>query len=594
MAMELIWFACAAAVILLPGIWLARGCLLGENLVERVATGASLGIALAVYLASAASHVDLRGFYILWPAVAIVSAIVCLRSLRKRSENSDAAAQVWVGLILAAVGVIQYAIALPRELPAGFLDPRFHLILARQIQLTHHAIDRWPFAGVGLNYPIGSHVLVSVMSDFSGLPVHTVFKDLIPLLDVLTTAQIYVLARRVSGQSIVGVYSAAIYGLWAWDGGIDYFRWGGLPNQLGMLMFIAMLSIWLGRKSYARIGAMWVCCAAMILVHHHVMVVGGVILLLLIVWQMVAGKAWKDLAGACLGGVVIDLFFVVPYLMKASSFHSTGILSTGEPALSVSSIPKSLGYAISVVGLIGITLCIAKRIPRHPLLMVAPVALLVMYVCGEYVIPMIVGSGETGAFLTPSRFLSDLNYFLAIFAGCAVWFFQSRLRFATAIALIVLLFGALLDWQNWVDMAVRLYEPPKGFMAACTWIGENTPDSTVVVDPDNWTSTWTTYLCWRQGAVVPMPISEPVADYHRAAAWIPDVLSGQRKPEPADLVIVAIQDSRSYTGGPILWSDGSGYAVVQEWPTTTSSSSGADTPGPKPPGLQPNSGPTSR
>jgi len=141
------------------------------------------------------------------------------------------------------VGVTRFAIALPLVLPPGTLDPTFHLVLARQIQISHHAIDHWPFAGIPLNYPTGSHVLVVVLSALAGLPLHTTFKDFIPLLGVLTTGQIYVFARRVTASPLTALYSAAIYGLWAWYGSIDYFRWGGLPNELAMLLFLAMLSI---------------------------------------------------------------------------------------------------------------------------------------------------------------------------------------------------------------------------------------------------------------------------------------------------------------------------------------------------------------
>jgi hypothetical protein len=594
MAMELIRFAGAMVVLLLPGIWVARAFRLGENFLERVAVGSSVGIALAVYLASVVSHVDLRGFYFLWGLVAISAGIFWVRALRARAENGDVAAQVWVGLVLVAVGVIQFAIALPRELPAGFLDPRFHLILAREIQLSHHAIDRWPFIDVGLNYPIGSHILLAVISGISGLPVDAVFRLLIPLLNVLTTAQVFVLARRVWGRPMAGVFSAAIYGLWAWDGGIDYFRWGGLPNQMGMLLLIAMLAIWLGDASRVKVGAMSICCAGMILVHHHVMVVAAVILFGLIAWQMLARKAWKELSIACLAAVVLDLFFLVPFGMKAGSFHSTGMLRLGEPVEAVSAIPKGLGYAITVVGVIGIVLGVMKRISRHSLLIVPVVALVVMYICGEYIIPAIVGIGERGTFFTPSRFLADLNYFLAVIAGGAVWYFQTRVRAAPAIVLIFVLGAALFDWNNWVDMVVRLYDPPTGFLAACEWVQEHTPENAIVNDPQSWMATWTTYLCWRQGSVVPLPISEPAANYHPAATWIPDLLAGKRSPEPADLTIVAIEDLRSYTGGPILWSDGSGYLVVQEWPTTTSSSSGVDMPGQKLPGLGQSSGPALR
>jgi hypothetical protein len=570
MAMELVRFLGGVLVLLVPGIWLARGLSLGQNFLERCATGCSLGLAFGVIVGSIVGHFDLRAFGFVWGAVALVCFGIGVKSLGRKAAGGDVATQIWMALVLLLVGVIQFAIALPHVLPPSSFDPRFHLILARQIQLTHHVIDRWPFIGIGLNYPTGSHVLVAVLSNISGLAVHTVFKDLIPLLEVLTTAQIYVLARRVSGDARLGLYSAAIYGLWAWDGSIDYFRWGGLPNQLGMLLFIAMLSEWsggeirLGRK--AKIFVMAVCCAGMILVHHHVMVVAAIILAVIIWWRIVRGEEWKSLAIAGVGAMVIDGFFLAKYLGRVGGFGSTGILTGGEPASALTAIPRGLGYTLTVFAVIGILLCVLKKTPRYAVVIIASAALVVMFVLGEYLIPGIVGRYRpmVGTFFTPSRFLADLNYFLPIFAASALLFVQRKLGGSAVLALGVLVIAPLGDWSNWRGMG-DLFEPSAPFREACEWIQKNTPADAIVDDSDPWTHTWTTYLCWRAGSVVPIPISEP-ADYESVGARIADILSGRRAPDSADMEIVAIEGLDSYTGQPILWSDKSGLLVVREWP----------------------------
>ena len=599
MAIELIRFLSAALILLVPGIWLARGLSLGQNFLERCATGCSLGLALAAIVGSIVGHFDLRAFAFVWAAVALLCFGVWLKGLRRKVAGGELATQIWMALVLLAVGLIQFAIALPRVLPAGFFDPRFHLILARQIQLTHHVIDRWPFVGIGLNYPTGSHVLIVLLSNISGLAVHTVFKDMIPLLGVLTTAQIYVLARRISGDSRLGLCSAGIYGLWAWDGSLDYFRWGGLPNQLAMLLFIAMLSEWPGAGfragRHAQIFVMAVCCAGVILVHHHVMVVTAIILAAMIGWRMARGEEWKSLAIAGLGAVIIDAFFLVKYVGRIRGFGSTGIFDSGEPGLPLASIPKTLGYVLTGFAVVGILLCVLKKTPRYGVVIVASSALVVMFVLGEYLIPVIVGQYRpmAGTFFTPSRFLADLNYFLPIFAASSLLCLQRRLRGAAILPFIVVLIGPLTDWANWRGMG-NLFEPPRPFLAACQWIGEHTPPNAIVDDSDGWTRTWTTYLCWREGSVVPMPISEPLADYHGAAGRIANLLAGKPEPDLANREIVAIVSRDSYTGQPILWSDASGVLVVQEWPITTSSSSEVGMPARKLPGRAPGSGAASR
>ncbi|MGD0388293.1 MAG: hypothetical protein ABSC42_04990 [Tepidisphaeraceae bacterium] len=587
--MELVRFLGGALILLVPGICLARALSLGQNVLERCAVGSSLGLAMAVYLASAVSHVDLRWFYPIWGVLAVVCIAWRLKLPGKESNNGEVAAQIWMVLVLLAVGVSRFAIALPLVLPPGSLDPTFHLILARQIQISHHAIDHWPFAGIPLNYPTGSHGLVVVLSGLAGLPLHTTFKDLIPLLGVLTTAQIYVFARRVTDSPLTALYSAAIYGLWAWYGSIDYFRWGGLPNELAMLLFLTMLSI--DAASRPATIAMAVCFASMVLVHHHVMVVASVILLFIVVWQMRAKKPWRLLAAAAVGGTVLDAFFLVPYALHFSTFRSTGMVAGGEDILPLVRLPGEFGYALVAGAIFGIALCLARKVRCHPIMAIASISLAVMFVIGEDVVPMVLGAMHRTAFtfFTPSRFLADLNYFLPIFAAGAVSYVQRQYRARSWVCLMFLMVAMAADGPQWMAM-VTLSDPPAWFPQACDWIRRNTPPDTIVYNKD----AWATYLCWRKTALVALPVSEPLLDYHPEAERIGRILSGQIAPDSPDMIIVAMRPAHSYNAQPVLWHDEFGDAVILEWPITTSSSSAAVTPARRPPGPHPGSGPTSR
>jgi hypothetical protein len=592
MAMELIRFLGGALILMLPGVLAARVLSLGSNLFERSANGCSLGLAAAVYLASLLSHFDLRWSYPAWAAVGLISVVVWALSLRRQSPTGERGAQIWMLVILAFVAVTRFAFAIPHELPAGSFDPRFHLILARQIQLTHHAIDRWPFIGIGLDYPTGSHVLLVTWSNITGLPLYSVFKDLIPLLGVLTTAQLYVLARRMADAPAPALSAAAIYGLWTWYGSIDYYRWGGLPNELAMLLFIAMLSLCLAPRSGATTSAIAVTCAAMILVHHHVMVTAAIILALILVWEIYHGGSWRPILFAGLGAIVLDAFFIVPYLLRIGSLHSTRVLAS-EQRIPLIDIPGSLGWVITGFATAGIILLLAKKTRIHPWVILASLALLVMYFLGEYVIPAILGTLQKDVtFFTPSRFLADLNYFLPILAASALLCLRQHLRLSPAIVVVILALAPVADWKKWSALA-NLYYPPPQFVDACRWIGQNTPPNTIVYDPDPWSQTWTTYLCWRQGGLVPVPISEPAATYFPASNRIPAIVSGQIPPDSPDMNIVEICDVRSYTGQPILWQGLPDLLVVQLWPNSTSSSSEAVTPAPKLPGPPPASAPAS-
>ena len=383
---------------------------------------------MAVFVTSVLSHVDLRAFYPVWAIIGLTCLVIWMKSPHRSPSTADSSVQIWMVLVLLLVGISRFAIALPRVLPAGPLDPTFQLILSKQIQLTHHAIDHWPFANIPLNYPTGSNVLVVVLSGLSGLPLHTVFKNLIPLLGVLTTAQMYVFARRMTDNSLTALYSAAIYGLWAWFGSIDYFRWGGLPNELAMLLFITMLSI--GGSSRGSISAMTICFAATVLVHHHVMVVSSIILFLIILWQWFHDKPWRPLAIAVAAGFLLDAFFLLPYALHLGNFRSTGMVMGGEDLLPLLGQPQQFGYALACVAAVGVVLCIARLIPCPPVVGIASFALLGMFVIGEDIIPLTLCAlhRTSFTFFTPSRFLTDLNYFLPIFAAGAILYLQRRIR----------------------------------------------------------------------------------------------------------------------------------------------------------------------
>jgi hypothetical protein len=567
MAMELIRFLAGILLVLIPGICLARFFSLGNNLLERCTNGSSIGLGLAVYLASAASHIDLRLFYPLWACIGVIAIGACIKSFSRRAASIDSAAQIWMLVVLSFVALTRFALALPQVLPPGGLDPTFHLLLIKKIQLSHHSIDDWlPFADMKLNYPTGSHVLVVVLAAFSGLPLHTAFKDLIPFLGILTTAQIYVFARRAVGNPSISLYSAAAYGMWAWSGSIDYFRWGGLPNELAMLLFMAMLSLWLDRPKLAGLASMAVLFASTILVHHHVMVVSGAILALLVLWQMFrdrAGASWKSLAYPAVAAILLNAFFIIHYAMRLGSFHSTGMVATGENPLPLLGLPRGFGYALSFFALLGIGLCALHRLRCPPIVAIPSLALAVMFIAGEYLFPITLRAMHKDAFtfFTPSRFLSDLNYFLPIFAGMAIWFIRQRLQVPVWITMLLVFAASLVDWNQWKLNAELVSLPPQ-FLQACDWIQHNTPPSTIVDNPENWSS----YLCWRRSTGTQFPVSEPAMSFQSAATHIAQIELGNIPPDTPEMMIVKIRGEPPNSSEPILWRDPSGLAVIREWP----------------------------
>jgi hypothetical protein len=566
MTIELLRFVGGALVLMIPGVLLAAQLCKGDRL-QRWTCGACLGLALAVFIASAVSLFDLRWFYPAWIVVAAIAAIRFRKQTSPRGiafENSlacdphpnpppeymgrgkegglmpisdcpETSPPVDRGLIvvLLIVAVSRYAIALPQTLPKGW-DPTFHMILAGKIQRSQHAISDWtPFEPVTLNYPTGSHTLLVVLSDLSGLPLQTVFKDLIPLLGVLTAAQISVLARRLTADAAAGCFAALAYGMWANAGSIGYYDWGGLPNELAMLLFLSMLCVWLDDAPQRRaIAAMAVFYAATILVHHHVMLVSAALLPVIVAcspWR----AAGRKLAIAVLIAVVLDAFFLIPYAAKAATLASTKVLHHGESPVDLLDVLWSMGIVYILAAAAGIVIW------RRSVILAAIVLTLIgMYAACEYGWPAWLaahGQARSTAF-TPSRFVGDLNSFLAVYAEAAVAWIQRKLRWPTTAMIAIMLAAAVSQIGLWRSMARGAGVSPD-FVEACQWVQDHTPPDCAVISREN----WATYLTWRRTGSTPMPDSEPVQSAH----------SQFMAPE-----IVTIIDASANPGWPVFWKAG--------------------------------------
>src|SRR5277367_2417605 len=76
---ELLRFLGGTLILLIPGICLARILSLGKSRLEILTTGSTLGLAIAVYLASALSHLDLRAFYPAWTILALICIAIWIK-----------------------------------------------------------------------------------------------------------------------------------------------------------------------------------------------------------------------------------------------------------------------------------------------------------------------------------------------------------------------------------------------------------------------------------------------------------------------------------------------------------------------------------
>jgi len=561
--LELLRFLGAAAILITPGVLFAHWLSLGRCKLERFTHGSCLGLALAVYLSTAISDLDLRFFYPVWAAVGLLSVALCFRK-RKVDLAPQSTSDQWALLVLLLVAVAQYGVALPQIVPNGGDPPAGHLIIAEKIQMAQHAASDWlPFADAPINYPPGSYTLIAVLATVSRLPVFTAFKDLMPLLGVLSAAQVCLFTRRVTGNPIAATYAAIAYAAWAPLGGIVFYTSGGLPVQLAMLLFLAMLSAWLEDTSRSsRLAAASILYSGVILAHHHTQVASGIVLISIIGCLLLMRKFRRDaqlLALAMMIAIVLDSFFLIPYFAKIPELLQTNALHN-EWQRTVEQILKSFGEIYLVAAVIG---AISWARPRcHPALISSCTSLVVVFILCEFVLPLWLSTPghHRKAPLSPLEFLNDLTFFAAAYVGLAVALLQKHYRIPTAGAIVGMLLVGLSQYNLW-RIAAQPPDVTPDYLAACRWIRANTSPDSVVAG-----NIWAPYLSWRRAPLFPLPDSELTRRGDEMTRHIAAILAGKSPPDSPNMKLVRIVEGPDTSGRPVLWRSPGDLRVVQDWP----------------------------
>ena len=559
---ELTCFLGAMGVLALPGVLaidLLRPC---GSVAERWILGTATGWAAAAYLAFGLSHVRLSLFLPVW---LVLASLVVILHLRRRARpplvaRLDATRGV-LAAVLTVCALSRFGVSMLDELPPGW-DSAFHLILAKKLALTDRIIVDWrPFEDISLNYPLGSHGLVAVVSALAHIPLHAAFKLLIPAFGVLTAGLVFLFAANVSGRDDVAAYAALAYGWWALYGSIDYYRWGGLPNAIAMAFLTAALAAIarpLGGRSPAPLVALLL--AATVLTHHHVMIVAGCLLVVLGAFSLsraerrpIAVAVASGLGGAAL----LASFYLIPYAAKAETIGATGVLRFDEVLFTPWMVISSVGVVFFLAASAGAWL--VRRTSGLFLLHVVAGTLLVLFVLCEYVYRgvshALYGTGYVA--FTPSRFLTDLVYPASVYAGFAVA--RARERWSVP-DWGILAAGCALALTNLSGWTARDAKVDPRLFRAFAWIESHTPTDALVLN----TSPWAPYGTWRRCAATPIPVSEPPREATPKARLFKALARGVVPDEARNATIVQVIDvTREPPYWPTLWSDGAGLAVVE-------------------------------
>jgi hypothetical protein len=557
------------ALLSIPGIFIWRAVFPEHDLADLLTWGATAGLALAVLVAFYVSLVRLSLFWPLWMGVLAVSLLLArVRSSRRQPPAPDRT-WYWLALLLAIVAVSRFLPTFFQAIPPGF-DPSLHLLLAKKMLLADKLIyDLTPFESISLNYPLGSHLLVVVLSRLTSISLHRVYQLLIPALGVITTAQVYGLARRVFRSSEIALYAALAYGMWAFLGSIGYYAWGGLPNELGMVFLIAAIAILAESTCDLRCAAaIAVFLAAVFLTHHQVTLVAAITM------GVAAGHLLLSPAGADpgqraklralvmggVGSVGLASAFLLPEVVKLRQIGETDALRF-QSAHSFLLLIAGMGVIFLAFASCGVVLACRRDTERRTgMLLAMSVALFAAYLlCGPiYQTYSLHRWGEERTALEPSRFLTDLVYLLSVFAGYAMYRLAKRYRVAPGTAFALGLLLSLTNIPMWRDNFVADRDPDRWL--AYTWIQQHTPPDAVVLTSDQWAP----YATWRQTLLTPVTASDVRAGENNARRAAAALSAGH--PPAVGTAIAVIAPGGKWNRGSVIWKSPSGWTVVQQWP----------------------------
>ena len=469
---------------------------------SRFVLRVSFGYAFGAVLLAACAQIHLGVFLAAYAALTAVGALRARGMALPRWSPEFRILLVLVGAYLVIRGVP----VVVNELPIGW-DTYFHLLFADRIAQTHQAIHDWlPYEDIPLNYPIGPHLILGLISWIAGIPAHFPFKVAIVWFTALTGVQLYALfATASSGNRRLALYGAAAYLFTADFGSFGYALWGGLPNLMGMAMFLALLALLAEDEGgWRETAAFAVFFVGVSILHHHCMVTAGIVLLWIfaLVPRLRRRIAWGLAASAVLGAP-----YYCGYLARVGSLSATGIAGFNEPAMSVRDIAGSLSPIFFFACVFGALIFWRRRreYAVRPPLLASLTGFLLCFVVGDYLIRLggVILYHKQLAPFTPSRFLTDAVMLLAFFAGVFYAALESWLALSLRQTLAVALAGFVFLLPIYRESFREDVSPP--LRQAYEWIRNHSrPDAWVLDGADIHAS----YLTGRASSGVPIPTSE--------------------------------------------------------------------------------------
>ena len=575
------------------------------NLIQRLSVGFVAGVAMTIlwgYLLAAAGYLDRWPYAYALSFIAPVTVVLLSRFAARKSRKGLATPlaeepfpflsqelgepkersfmtgrRLWLGLAVLAVAVTYGIPTFSTDKPWGW-DPAFHSILAQKILNSHTLSRDWlPFEKIALHYSQGSHVLIAILSAWSGQGVHQTFQVLHLVIQVMAAIFVYLLAESIFLEWRAALLAMMIYALLGnWGTFFSYYQWGGLPTELGSLFFLAL--VYLSMTGKGRIGVVLgvIFLGSILLVHHLSFLISAAIVGF---YLLVHVKHWREdpVSIRFLKISVVTLvtfsFSFFSHLSMLGRVEGTDALQFyEEPMITALDMPMKLGYVIFFSGIAGLILSFRRIKGTEQRFLLCWVTALFLCFCSlDYVYRFlaVLFLGKDVTAFTPSRFLTVMSYPLAIYSG---YFFHNLIRYLTvylehfslprmrlrdamlAVTLIAVFVSGIHGAKSITGNRAFTSE----HMKIAAFVRENTPENAFIIyRVSGLPRDWLPYLAWRATVYTPIPASEDRSKVIQEKPW----MFKQSSVDPRALKPWILERGLC---GYVLYNDGHGQLVLEE------------------------------
>lgn len=534
-----------------------------EGLLDRVCFGYAFSFALLFV----AAQLRLWLFVPLW----IAGVLLCIvDAFRRRTDNPlsirpSIGPEGWVLLGSSAFYLVLRCLPFSvRRLPIGW-DAYFHMTISESILAHGGAVHDWmPYENMPLNYPIGSHLLLALTQWLTGVRPHQFFELMVVLFTLLSGLQLFSLAARATNDRQIGCYAALSYLFLGDLGSLDYALWSGLPNLIGMYLFLGLLSaLAVDEESRARaIGVFVVYFLAACFVHHHVMVTAGLCLGWTAAVSFVLGdkERAKRIATGLVASALVGSPYFLMYVLRTVGLRNTGIGDYLENIADAWGIAQDIGLGFVAAALAGVYLYFRNRVPVSQIALQPLVAMLGLYLLVEFVFrtgSIVLFQHEMAPF-TPSRWITDAVTLLSVFAGIFFRTMQGS-RDSNRYPITAIIIAGFFVFNRVAYRDTFNQEVARERRATYEWIRTHAAQDAVLIDHD----LHATYMTRRMSSSFPLPTSEYSA-LARNRLLLEDIAAGRQPPERADRQVLAVVEPGARApAGALLFEHPSGFRVVE-------------------------------